>query len=58
MDISPSDIDRIVYAEIPDGNDWRIPLIPEITDVKLGQANIPGFSIEDCQEILEFTCTT
>ena len=58
VDISSGDIDSIEYAEIPDGNGWRNLLIQEITDVKFGQASIQGFSIDECQEILEFTCKT
>lgn len=58
MDVSPADINSIVYADIPEGNSWRVPLIQEITDVKFGQVDIPGFSIDECEEMLSFACTT
>ena len=58
MDVSPADIDKIVYADIPDGNSWRVHLIQEITDVKFGQVDIPGFSIDEYEEMLSFACTT
>ena len=54
--VSKYDIDNIVYAEISDENKWRVDLIKEITDVKYNQLNIEGFSVEECNEILEYAC--
>ena len=57
-DVTKTDVDKIVYAEIPDGNGWRVPLFHELTDVKFGQTVIDGFSFDECNEMLEFACTT
>ena len=57
-DVTKTDVDKIVYAEIPDGNGWRVPLIHELTDVKFGQTVIDGFSFDECNEMLEVACTT
>ena len=57
-DITDQDINQLVYAEMPNGNGWRVTLIHEITDIKFGQLTINGFSDEECEEILQFACTS
>ena len=53
-DITTNDIDNIVYEEMPEGNEWRIDLIKEVTDIKFGQLELDGFTHEECEEILKF----
>ena len=57
-EVTDADIDKIVYAEMKSENGWRVPLIKEITDMKFGQLIIDGFSSEECEEILQFACTS
>ena len=56
--ISDRDIDGIIYAEILEDDKWRVDIIKEVTDVKFGQSTIEGFTIEECEEILQFACTS
>ena len=56
--ISDRDIDGIIYAEILEDDKWRVDLIKEVTDVKFGQSTIEGFTLEECEEILQFACTS
>ena len=57
-DITTNDIDNIVYEEMPEGNEWRIDLIKEVTDIKFGQLELDGFKHEECEEILKFACVS
>jgi hypothetical protein len=56
--ISDRDIDGIIYAEILEDDKWRVDIIKEVTDVKFGQSTIEGFTLEECEEILQFACTS
>ena len=57
-EISKEDIENIEYATLNDDDNWRVNLIREITDVKFGQVVVEGFSNEECEEILQFACTS
>lgn len=57
-EITAADIEKIVYAEIPEGNKWRVELIKEITDIKFGQLELNGFTKEECEEMLKFACVS
>ena len=54
--ISDEDIENIEYAKMSDDDMWRVNMIKEVTDVKFGQLTIEGFSIEECEEMLQFAC--
>ena len=56
LEVTGEDIDSIEYAKLSEENVWRVGLIKEITDVKFGQLNIDGFTIEECEEMLQFAC--
>ena len=56
FEVTGEDIDRIEYAKLSEENVWRVGLIKEITDVKFGQLKIDGFTIEECEEMLQFAC--
>ena len=56
--ISDRDIDGIEYAEISEVDKWRVDIIKEVNDVKFGQSIIDWFTLEDCEEILEFACNS
>jgi hypothetical protein len=43
------DIENIEYAR-------RVDVIKELTDVKFGQLIVDGFSLEECEEILQYAC--
>ena len=57
-EISKDDIENIEYANLNDDDCWRVNLIKEITNVKFGQVSVEGFSNEECEEILQFACTS
>ena len=53
-----SDANRIVYAQIPENEKWRVELVKEITDIKFGEKLLPNFPHEELNMILKFVCTT
>ena len=57
-DITKEDIENIEYAALSNDDIWRVKLIHEITDVKFGQTVVEGFSVEECDEILRYACTS
>ena len=56
LEVTDEDINSIEYAKLSEENVWRVGLIKEITGVKFGQLNIDGFTIEECEEMLQFAC--
>ena len=41
-----------------DEDNWRIPLIKEVMDMKSGNTSPPeGWTLEEMAEILDFACT-
>ena len=57
-ELTPSDSKLIKYKLIPNEEKWRVSMVNEITDAKFGQAEIPGFTKEELEAILEFVCTS
>ena len=58
LDLVPEDALKVSYNEIPEEETWRLSFVNEITDVKFGEANIEGFTIEELNIILNNICTT
>ena len=56
-EISDKDVE-IETDAIEEEDLWRVQLIKEITDIKFGLLHIDGFSEEECETILNFTCTS
>jgi hypothetical protein len=56
LQVGYRDIENIEYAKMTDVNCWRVDVIKELTDVKFGQLIVDGFSMEECEEILQYAC--
>ena len=56
LQVTDEDIRKIEYSNISDNNVWRVKIINEITNIKFGKLVVEGFTIEECEEILEFAC--
>ena len=52
----PNDAFTIEFAPISEINEWKIPIVKEILDVKSGEMNLPGdgLSFSEIDEILKF----
>ena len=40
----------------PPGEEWRIPLVKELLDIKDEKLEVPGISTEDIDQIIEDIC--
>ena len=56
----PNDAFTIDFAPIPQINEWKIPIVKEILDVKSGEMHLPGegLSFSEIDEILKFLTTS
>ena len=44
------------YWPVPYDQEWQIPLMKELYGVLQGSGRIPGFSNEECQQLLKHIC--
>ena len=47
---------NMCYFPPPPGEEWRIPLVKELLDIKDEQLEVPGISTEDIDQIIEEIC--
>jgi len=57
-ELNASDANNIVYAKIPENEEWRVELVKEITDIKFGEKHLDNFPQEELNELLKYACTT
>ena len=55
-DLDISAIKNLSYFQPPPGEKWRIPLVRELLDIRDEEIVVPGFSIEDVQQMLDEVC--
>ena len=56
-DVRLEDIDKISYFKMKEEDQWKVATIKEIIEVKSGTLEIPGFDLEELEDILEHICT-
>ena len=49
---------NIRYHDVPEVEQWRVPLATELLQVRSGSMSIPGFSSSEIKSFLDFTCTS
>ena len=58
-DLTASHIKRsMVYSSVPDDETWRVPLCRELLDLRSEDILLPGFSIEEKEDILAYVCSS
>ena len=55
-EVSSRDADELVYASVPEEENWRINFVQELTDIKFGDYEVKGFSPDEINEILRSVC--
>ena len=55
-DVTPDDLLKIKYKSIPENEEWRIPLLNELIEVKMDKYQVKGFSEDEIQHILNNIC--
>ena len=48
---------QMMFRPAPDGEEWRIPLAQELLKLR-SDLELPGFTHEELEALLEYTCTT
>ena len=56
--IRVEDIDTMEYHSIPENEEWRVNLVKEMIEVKENEYEVPGFTNEELEEIIDFVCTS
>ena len=53
-----SEINQILYMPVPNHEEWRINMINEFIEVKLGDGEITNFEENEIGDIIAGMCTT
>ena len=56
--IEESDFDSMEYCPVPEGDTWRIGILDELLDSRSSIAEIPGFTQEEIQDLIDFVCVS
>ena len=49
-----SDLDNIIYKEIPDGEEWRVHTLKKLMEIRQNPEMLPNFSYEDIEDLISF----
>ena len=47
----------IKYHEVQESEVYRVDFIKEIVELKYGELVVPGFTVEELEEIQDYLCT-
>ena len=53
-----SDLEALIYKPIPLGEEWRMNVVHELVGIKAKEAELPGFTPKEVQDMLNFVCTS
>ena len=56
--IEESDFDSMEYCPVPEGDTWRIDILGELLDSRSSITEIPGFTQEEIQDLIDFVCVS
>ena len=56
--LSKTDLKMLEFHPTPQEDQWRIPLIKDLVDIRDGISDVIGWSKDDLQASLDFLCTT
>ena len=56
-DVKLEDIDKISYFKMEEEDLWKVSTVKEIIEAKAGNLEVPGFDLEELEEILNYICT-
>ena len=55
-EINMIDLKELKFAKIPEGNEWRIPFIEELLDIRNSDLEVESFSQEEINDLINFVC--
>ena len=56
-DIKIEDIKNLTYNELDKDDVWKVAAIKEVVNAKFGVLEVPGFELDELEEILDHLCT-
>ena len=57
-DLIPENAMKIAYKKIPESEEWRVSLLNELIEVKLGECLVEGFSETEINDLQQFVCNS
>ena len=57
-DLVPNDVLMLEYHPMQEQNEWKVPMILELIEIKQGQLSIPQFDDAEVDEIISFLCVS
>ena len=55
--LESNDLRNLQYFPVPKEEVWRLDLIKELIETRLHSTDIPGFSIEEINDLIDIACT-
>ena len=55
-DLNCNSIDKLVYAEVPKDQLWRINFLHELISTQQGELEVPGFNSEEISDMIDNIC--
>ena len=49
---------KLKYCEVPNEEMWRLPICNDLLDVRQGNLELKGFTIDECSDMLRWVCTS
>ena len=56
-EVSLNDLSALSYFNLDETQQWRVPLIKELMKAKTEVVEVPGFDLDELQDILHHLCT-
>ena len=57
VDLVPNDADKLVYCEVNHGDEWKVNLVKELTELKFDDnMSVENMSKAELEEILNYSC--
>ena len=57
-DITKNDVNSFKYADVPQGDEWRVEMVKEIIEIRNSKLEVENFDDEEIEEILNYLCTS
>ena len=57
-DITKNDVNSFKYADVPQGDEWRVEMVKEIIEIRNSKLEVENFDDEEIEEIMNYLCTS
>ena len=56
--IKDSDLNSVIYKQIPEGEEWRVHTLKELMEIRHNPDLLENFTYEEVDEMISFVSTT